>query len=213
MGKSRVEVAAAMWPYITVVTNMFGDAQVHARLYTAQALHGESLRFTTGAAARGAAICLRESPCRDIFVTDLVLVNKNVELAGLHVFRYSARPGTPATRMSGQVPEPAKKRRAAALLDDAAAARARWARRGLGTLTRVLAETRLDDGRWVGHAEDHVLVAVQPRSDDPTDLENAILTVRRTAIDGGHPERVLGEILHVDPAPHPLRASLPVLTA
>jgi hypothetical protein len=87
MGKSRVEVAAAMWPYITVVTNMFGDAQVHARLYTAQALHGESLRFTTGAAARGAAICLRESPCRDIFVTDLVLVNKNVELAGLHVRR------------------------------------------------------------------------------------------------------------------------------
>ena len=38
-----------------------------------------------------------------------------LDLAGLHVFRYSARPGTPATRMPGQVPEP-KKRRAAALL-------------------------------------------------------------------------------------------------
>ena len=134
-----------------------------------------------------------------------------LDLAGLHVFRYSARPGTPATRMRGQVPEPLKKRRAAALLQDAETARARWARHGLGTVTRVLVETRLDDGRWVGHAEDHVLVAVDPRRGDPADLENAILTVRRTSVDDNHPERARGEILHVDPAPRPLRAALPAL--
>ena len=45
----------------------------------------------------------------------------------------------------------------------------------------------------------------------PADLENAILTVRRTTVDDGHPERVNGEILHVDPAPRSLRAALPVL--
>ncbi len=39
---------------------------------------------------------------------------RSIDFAGLHVFRYSARPGTPAIRMAGQVDEPTKKRRAAA---------------------------------------------------------------------------------------------------
>jgi threonylcarbamoyladenosine tRNA methylthiotransferase MtaB len=131
--------------------------------------------------------------------------------AGLHVFRYSARPGTPATRMAGQVDERTKKARAGELLAVAADARAGFARRGLGTDTRVLVESRLADGRWVGHAADHVLVCVSPRPGDPDDLENAILTVRRTAIDAELRERVAGEILHADPAPRTLRAGLPVL--
>src|SRR6185369_17242464 len=37
---------------------------------------------------------------------------ESLGLAGLHVFRYSARPGTAATRMARQVDEPTKKRRA-----------------------------------------------------------------------------------------------------
>ena len=131
--------------------------------------------------------------------------------AGLHVFRYSARPGTPATRMAGQVDERTKKARAGELLAVAADARAAFARRGLGTETRVLVESRLPDGRWVGHAEDHVPVALTPRPGDPDDLENAILTVRRMAIDADAAERVTGEILNVDPAPRTLRAALPVL--
>ena len=136
---------------------------------------------------------------------------RDLDPAGLHVFRYSARPDTPATRMTGQVPERERKARAAVLLAMAADARASFARRGLGTVTRVLAEARLDDGRWVGHAEDHVLVAVTPRGGDPSDLENAMLTVRRTAVDAGAPERVSGELLAVDPAPRALRPRLPVL--
>ena len=79
-------------------------------------------------------------------------------------------------------------------------AKAAFARRSLGTTTRVLVETRLPDGRWVGHAEDHVLVAVAPRPGDPDDLENAIVTVRRIAVDGEVAERVTGEILAVDPS-------------
>ena len=135
-----------------------------------------------------------------------------MDLAGLHVFRYSARPGTPATRMAGHVDEPTKKARAAELLAIAAEARARFARRGLGTVTRVLAETRLPDGRWVGHAEDHVLTAVDARQQDPDDLENAILTVRRTAIDGDAADRVRGDVLAVDVPSHSLRHALPVMT-
>ena len=136
-----------------------------------------------------------------------------MDLAGLHVFRYSARPGTPATRMAGHVDEPTKKARAAELLAIAAEARARFARRGLGTVTRVLAETRLPDGRWVGHAEDHVLDGGgPPGTQDPDDLENAILTVRRTAIDGDAADRVRGDILAVDAPSHSLRHALPVMT-
>jgi len=138
---------------------------------------------------------------------------RELRLAGLHVFRYSARPGTPATRMTGQVDERTKKARASRLLAEAADARAAWARAGLGTTTRVLIERRLDDGRWTGHAEDHALVAVTPRPGDPDDLENAILTVRRTAIDEETADRVSGEILAIDVSPRALRPGLPVLAA
>jgi threonylcarbamoyladenosine tRNA methylthiotransferase MtaB len=128
---------------------------------------------------------------------------RDLDPAGLHVFRYSARPGTPATRMLGQVDERTKKARAAELLAVGAASRAAFAWRGLGATTRVLAETRLPDGRWTGHAEDHVVVAVAPRPGDPADLEHAILTVGRRAIDPTVPDRVLGEILAVDLRPAP----------
>ena len=136
---------------------------------------------------------------------------RTMDLAGLHVFRYSARPGTPATRMAGHVDERTKKARAAELLAIAAEARARFARRGLGTVTRVLAETRLPDGRWVGHADDHVLTAMTPRQEEPANLENAILTVRRTAIDGEVADRVTGDILAVDMPSHSLRHALPLM--
>jgi threonylcarbamoyladenosine tRNA methylthiotransferase MtaB len=136
---------------------------------------------------------------------------EQLDFAGLHVFRYSARPGTPATRMRGQVPERVRKERSARLLELAARARARWARAGLGTVTRVLAEQRLGDGRWVGHAEDHVLVAVRPRTGDPEDLENAVLTVLRTDVDPEVRERVEGQLIAIDPAARRLHVPLPVL--
>ena len=135
---------------------------------------------------------------------------RSLDPAGLHVFRYSARPGTPATRMAGQVDEATKKARAAELLALAATAREDFARRGLGGETRVLLEQRLPDGRWIGHAQDHVLVAVAPRSGDPASLENAIVAARRVAIDPASHERVIGEILALDPAPRAVRAPLPV---
>jgi hypothetical protein len=78
-------------------------------------------------------------------------------------------------------------------------------------VTRVLIEQRLADGRWVGHGEDHVLVAVAGGPGNPDDLENAVATVRRTAVDTEAADRVIGEILALDPAPRPLLTALPVL--
>ncbi|HEX5823876.1 MAG TPA: tRNA (N(6)-L-threonylcarbamoyladenosine(37)-C(2))-methylthiotransferase MtaB [Candidatus Limnocylindrales bacterium] len=131
---------------------------------------------------------------------------RSLELAGVHVFRYSARPGTAAVRMRGQVDEPTKKRRAAELLALAAESRARWAAAHVGAEADVLFESRLDDGRdgrWVGHAADHTLVAATPpdRSPDaaPTGLENQLGRVRVDAVDPMVSDRVVGRILSLSP--------------
>jgi threonylcarbamoyladenosine tRNA methylthiotransferase MtaB len=118
----------------------------------------------------------------------------SIDFAGIHVFRYSARPGTPAVRMRGQVDEATKKRRAAELLALAAAARAGWAARHVGSEAEVLFETRLDDGRWVGHAADHTLVAASPSRDDVV-LENVIGRVRVERVDPQLAERVSGTLI------------------
>jgi threonylcarbamoyladenosine tRNA methylthiotransferase MtaB len=123
----------------------------------------------------------------------------SIEFAGLHVFRYSARPGTPAIRMAGPVDEPTKKRRAADLLAVAADARARFAASHLGAECDVLFEERLGDGRWVGHATDHTLVAARPNDDRP--LANGIGRVLVESVDGASPDRVVGRILALAPAP------------
>lgn len=102
---------------------------------------------------------------------------RSIGFAGLHVFRYSARPGTPAVRMAGQVDERTRKRRAGELLALAAGARSAFAAAHAGREASVLFESRLADGRWVGHAEDHQRVAVAAAD---RHLENAI---ERVAID------------------------------
>ena len=122
----------------------------------------------------------------------------SIDFAGLHVFRYSARPGTPAVRMAGHVDEPTKKRHAAALLAVAADARARWAARHVGAERDVLFEERLADGRWVGHAENHVLVAADG---DGAALENVIGRVRLEGIDPGAPDRLIGQLMAISPPP------------
>jgi threonylcarbamoyladenosine tRNA methylthiotransferase MtaB len=123
-------------------------------------------------------------------------------LAGLHVFRYSARPGTAATRMTGQVAEPVKRRRAAELLALAADARAAWAVSRVGARADVLVERRLDDGRWIGHAADHTLVAVAPgRPDD--DLENVLARIAVEFVDPARRDLVVGRILSMSRSPIP----------
>ena len=121
-----------------------------------------------------------------------------IDFAGIHAFRYSARPGTAATRMTGQVDEPAKKRRATELLAHAAVARQAWADARVGAQVDVLFETRVDDGRWSGHAADHTLVAVL--APGPVgDLENTIGRVAVEAVDPTRRDRVVGRILSLSP--------------
>jgi len=132
--------------------------------------------------------------------------------AGLHVFRYSARPGTPAVRMAGQVPDATRKERAAVLLDDAAAARRRFAARAEGRRRTVLFEEPADPrdpgAGWVGHAEDYVVVRAEAPGGRPIAGEIGIVEVHGT--DPTDPERAIGRIVRVVAGPAAGRA-LPVV--
>jgi threonylcarbamoyladenosine tRNA methylthiotransferase MtaB len=119
---------------------------------------------------------------------------RGLSLAGVHVFRYSGRPGTPAVRMVGQVDGRTKKRRASEALALAAEARATFARAQLGRELRVLFERPRSGGRpgeeiWLGRADNYVPVAV--RSGES--LANRIGLVRATTIDPAVEDRVVGE--------------------
>jgi tRNA A37 methylthiotransferase MiaB len=110
--------------------------------------------------------------------------------------------------MSDQVDEPTKKARAAALLAVAADARQRWAHGRVGGLADVLFETRLEDGRWAGHATDHTLVAVT--LDRPElDFENVIGRVAIDAVDPTRRDRVVGRILSASPPRNPMLPRTP----
>ena len=118
---------------------------------------------------------------------------REMDFAGLHVFRYSARPGTAAIRMRGQVDEATKKRRAAELLAIGLEARTRWAAAHVGSEVEVLVEESVRDGRWVGHARDHTLVAVTGSTSRP--LQNEIVGVAVDRVDPFVPERVEGHVV------------------
>ncbi len=117
-----------------------------------------------------------------------------LSLAGVHVFRFSGRPGTPAVRMVGQVDGATKKRRAAEALELAARARATFARARLGRELRVLFEQPLPGGGpgwWLGHADEYVRVAVA--ADEP--LHNKVALVRAESIDSADPDLIIGRLL------------------
>ena len=74
----------------------------------------------------------------EAFANSLALVD-DCDLTWLHVFPYSARPGTPAARMP-QVPGPERRERAARLRAKGAAAREHFLRRQVGRTASVLVE-------------------------------------------------------------------------
>lgn len=138
---------------------------------------------------------------------------RELDPAGLHVFRYSARPGTPATRMTGGVPEAVRRGRAAVLLAEAAAARARFAARATGGRRLVLFEEPADPADpaagWIGHAEDYVLVRVPAPERRPLEGEIGVV-----AVGGPDPLRVdqaRGRLERLLPRPAGTGRDLPVV--
>jgi tRNA A37 methylthiotransferase MiaB len=95
--------------------------------------------------------------------------------------------------MAGHVPEPVRRARSAALLAHASARRAAFAAGHIGSTASVLFETGLPDGRWVGHAADHVLVSARPPA-GRTSLADVIGSVFVESIDPEVPERLVGRV-------------------
>jgi threonylcarbamoyladenosine tRNA methylthiotransferase MtaB len=75
---------------------------------------------------------------------------KSIQFAGGHVFTYSARPGTPAARMKGQVPHEVRKERSACLREAFAESAQSYRSRFVGQTLSVLWEStdRLSDAGW-----------------------------------------------------------------
>jgi threonylcarbamoyladenosine tRNA methylthiotransferase MtaB len=138
---------------------------------------------------------------------------RGLDLAGLHVFRYSSRPGTPATRMAGQVPDAVRRERAAALLAEASASRARFAARSGGARRRVLFEEPVDGagtaGDWTGHAEDYVVVRVPAPGGRPLEGEIGVVVV--AGPDPADAERVVGRLERLVARPAATGRALPVV--
>lgn len=117
-----------------------------------------------------------------MFDNGLALVEE-ADLAWLHVFPYSPRPGTPAARMP-QVPGTVRKERAARLRAVGAANAARLMRGMIGQEAAVLVE-EIGDGIARGHCPRFAPVALRADGTGaPTMCAGAVLTVRFTACDG-----------------------------
>ncbi|MBI5630082.1 MAG: MiaB/RimO family radical SAM methylthiotransferase [Elusimicrobia bacterium] len=80
--------------------------------------------------------------------------------AGLHVFRYSRRAGTPASRLKDQVPEPVILERAERMRGLDRELRSRFAERAVGSRRRVLLE---GEGSEEGLAEDFLALKLDFR--------------------------------------------------
>lgn len=111
----------------------------------------------------------------------------------LHVFPYSARPGTPAAAMKGQVTRVVKERRTHELIALGRDLALDFARRHLGETLLVLAEQETDAGEgWLEGYTDNYLRVRFPGGDE---LKNCLIPVKVTQVEeelcfgemNGHP--------------------------
>jgi threonylcarbamoyladenosine tRNA methylthiotransferase MtaB len=113
---------------------------------------------------------------------------EQMAFAKLHVFPYSPRPGTPATKLPYQVPRHVRDERARQMRELGAEERRRFKKRFLGRDLDVLWEKRWRDGRWTGWTDNYIRVVMS----EEADLFNQITPVRLVALENG---TVKGEAL------------------
>ena len=113
---------------------------------------------------------------------------ERMAFAKLHVFPYSRRPGTPATRLPHQVPRDARDERARQMRELGAEQRRRFKERFLGRNLDVLWEKQRRDGRWTGWTGNYIRVVASKEAE----LCNRITPTRLMALENGY---VRGEAL------------------
>jgi threonylcarbamoyladenosine tRNA methylthiotransferase MtaB len=125
----------------------------------------------------------------DDFTESLAFVQK-MGFSRVHVFPYSLRPGTPASRMPGQVPAQIRAQRARDMRDVASASQRAFNRRFIGQTLEVLWESHraVHDGIvWSGLTDNYLRVTTRSSAD----LTNKLLPTRLMGLTGGG---LLGEV-------------------
>ena len=110
-------------------------------------------------------------------------------LSYVHIFPYSSRPGTPASKLPGHVSEAHKIARVAGLKATDQVLRRRFRERSLGRVYSVLFEQRRVGEYLAGHAANYLDVYL--RAD--ASAAGTILNVRINEL---HSEGVIGEVVH-----------------
>jgi threonylcarbamoyladenosine tRNA methylthiotransferase MtaB len=106
---------------------------------------------------------------------------KEMDFAAIHVFTYSARPGTPAARMPAQIEDRIKKERSLKMLQLAKDSAERFQKRFLGRVLSVLWENEVKPGSDVYSGLSHNYIRTFTRSDRP--LNNQLFSVSPTSLD------------------------------
>ncbi len=123
-------------------------------------------------------------------------VVRSLGFSRVHVFRFSARPGTVAASLTNQVAPEVKKERAAELMRVAKEEREKFAKRFLGRTARVVVETveRREDGRLIARGSSDRYYDVEfPLDERACDVAEGNMTrVRSNALKG---DVFLGEVM------------------
>ncbi len=109
-------------------------------------------------------------------------------LSYMHIFPFSSRPGTPATKLPDVVSEQAKLRRISELKQLDTKKRIEFRLRNLGRVHKVLIENRRMGMLMAGHAENYLDVYVT--ADEA--IAGSVVKVRADTL---HPEGVTGKIV------------------
>ena len=164
-------------PYLHIPLQSGSDA-VLARMkrkYTA----GEFAAFIENAAARVRDLCIGTDVLvgmpgeTDADFGETTAILRDCPITYAHVFKYSERTGTPATRFPGKVDADIAKRRSAVIRRLSAQKRREFYRAYLNRELPVLFE-HVQDGYWPGYTENYIRVAVASEQN----LENQIVPVR-----------------------------------
>jgi tRNA A37 methylthiotransferase MiaB len=120
-------------------------------------------------------------PCEtDADFEETLAVLRDTPTAYAHVFKYSARPDTPAATMPDRIPPEVADVRAKAVRNLSLAKRRAFNARFLGSEVEVLFESRVR-GQWEGYTPNYMLVRM-PSSES---LTNEFRQVRLDALDDG----------------------------
>jgi threonylcarbamoyladenosine tRNA methylthiotransferase MtaB len=90
---------------------------------------------------------------------------ERIGFAKLHVFPYSPRPDTPATKLPCPVPRQVRKERARRMRDLGALQRQRFLKLFQGRELEVLWERQLGDDRWTGWTDNYIPVVARAQAD------------------------------------------------